>query len=238
MTEFPTFCVGVLHASHVEWRRRNLTRMYNRLTKFNGPMCAFSREPLSMFVGKGDTAIEYFEDLHARRVSWARETGTSHWVFLDDDLIISPHFWDNVRAMVQAKPNAIIGLHSNHPDAPADARWYRTNAWVCGAAYILPRKHALSFKHWDDASYVSRMFDSQLNEWITHGGGPKEVWHPNPAPIQHMCRESLVGHDGDSYERTIWYSEERCEAGWDVDGPMLALPTSSNDVSCTQGGPG
>jgi len=150
----------------------------------------------------------------------------THHVFMTDDLhIIEPqndgsgHFWQVLNAMVEAVPDGILGLLSNHPAAPRLAlegqRWYRTNSWLVGPCYVLPHKHLMRFLEYfealppgnkQDGQIGYRNDDSSLNEWITGRGGPGETYHPLPTIIEHRNDiGSTVGHgDEFSLERVSW----------------------------------
>ncbi len=146
----------------------------------------------------------------------------THHLFLTDDLHMAPDFTRILEAMVAAKPNALIGLLSNHPRGPelaaAGERWYRCNSWLVGPAYVVPRHALARFVAWykdlpDNEEPGGRRWfndDSALNEWNTHHGNGAS-WHPLPTPIEHRADiESTVGH-GDRYsrERVSWrYTRE------------------------------
>jgi hypothetical protein len=153
-------------------------------------------------------------DLHPRVWQWAIDTNASHHIFMTDDLHLAPHFWPALEAMVCAKPDAILGLLSNHPAGPrlaeSGARWYRCNSWVVGPAYVVPHAHLVKFLAWYKAwiPTVNRGNfgdDSSLNEWISREG-PGESWHPLPTIIEHRddIESTWQGGDQFSKERVSW----------------------------------
>jgi len=169
---------------------------------------------------------------------WALKTDATHHLFMSDDLHLAPSFVRIVEAMVVAVPDKPIGLLSNHPRAPAVAaagqRWYRTNSWLVGPAYVLPRACLEGVYKWhsslprtapEDSATVGQSSpewadywndDSAVNEWVTRQG-PGETWHPVPAPIEHRGDlESTIGH-GDKYsrERYSWRQMQHPVVGAD-----------------------
>lgn len=150
---------------------------------------------------------------------WSAKQATTHHVFLTDDLALAPRWWEVLGAMVEAAPASPIGLLSNHPRAPdlivEGWKWYATNSWLVGPAYVLPHELLVAFLAWFEAlpdgphtvkgtkAYAND--DSSINEWITVHG-PGRTLHPLPTIIEHRTDlESTVGH-GDEYsrERVSW----------------------------------
>lgn len=171
---------------------------------------------------EGMSWAEFKTVLALHQWEWSLSTMATHHLFLTDDLHLHPEFWEVLHAMVAGRPDAIIGLLSNHPQAAAlDEEgyvWYRCNSWVVGPAYLVPRAHLESFVAWYKAlpdteeTHGRRWFndDSALNHWITFNG-PGESWHPLPTPIEHRDDlPSTVGH-GDRYsrERASWRYRRR-----------------------------
>lgn len=71
---------------------------------------------------------------------------------------VCPRFWRVLEAMVAAAPDRVLGLLSNHPRGPelamAGARWYRTNSWVVGPAYVVPHAHMVALSAWEEVRYA------------------------------------------------------------------------------------
>lgn len=162
--------------------------------------------------------------LALRQWEWSLESGASHCLFMTDDLHLAPGFYDILLAMVTARPEAIIGLLSNHPKGPSlwaeGHRGYRCNSWVVGPAYLVPRIHLEPFVAWykalrDDGEAGGRRWyndDSALNDWNTNHG-PGASWHPLPTIVEHRADlPSTVGH-GDKYsrERVSWRAVREVE---------------------------
>lgn len=115
---------------------------------------------------------------------WGLSIGATHLLQLQDDVVPAPGFWPALRAMVEAQPGRIIGLHSNHPltvvQHRAGRRWYR-DQWLTGPAYVLPRSQLSVFIDWTDANHTlltSTNEDSLISHWVATTG--RHVWHPIP----------------------------------------------------------
>ncbi len=178
---------------------------------------------------RGMIWAEFKTILATQQWEWSLDTGCTHHLFLTDDLHLAPGFWGILQAIIAAKPDAIIGLLSNHPDGPRLAsegyRWYRCNSWVVGPAYLVPHAHLEAFLRWyealpdTEAPGGRRWFndDSALNEWISREG-PAESWHPLPTCIEHRADINSTVNHGDSYsrERVSW--REVRHVGYHEDG--------------------
>ncbi len=228
---------AILHSAWRPERARALKEMLEGLGA-QGPAAA-------VFSGQKSARMAWAEFKTILAISqwqWALEQKeASHHLFLTDDLHLAPSFWSILNAMVEANPNRIIGLLSNHPAGPELAanggRAYRCNSWIVGPAYVIPRKHLTPFLTWyrglrdDEAPGGRRWFndDSALNEWNTLHG-PAESWHPLPTIIEHRADlESTVGH-GDRYsrERVSW----RAVRSVRDDGERLYWRTDDTDFDC------
>jgi len=210
-----TFSLSILHKPGVAKRDRALRDMIEDLHSGDIWQRVFD-EPCEGPWNVGQHAI------HARVWQWHLETPASHHVCMSDDLNVAPRFWDLLGAMVYTKPRSIIGLLSNHPAGPRLAergeRWYRTNSWVVGPAYVVPHD-ALSrflpwYRYWIAAKTDDQKGhygdDSSLNEWISNRG-PRETWHPLPTIIEHRGDvETTWLHGGDCFsrERVSWRAHQ------------------------------
>ncbi len=209
---------------HTPWKPERVAALEDMkiaLRGYPGPRTLISQQkPEDM------SWAEFKTHLALRQWEWslAQKPQVTHHLFLTDDLNIAPSFWNIIHAMIAAKPNAIIGLLSNHPEGPRlsaeGQRWYRCNSWVVGPAYLVPRGHLEGFLAWyknlpdTEEPRGRRWFndDSALNEWNSLHG-PHESWHPLPTIIEHRNDvESTVGH-GDKYsrERVSWRETRDCQ---------------------------
>lgn len=120
---------------------------------------------------------------------WAAGTNATHFIQLQDDIRPMPHFWHVLRAMIEANPKETIGLHANHPIAYNLAlkgrRWFRTQAWLVGPAYVVPIPRLRAFLAWLDENEstlpktVTEHEDVLLSTWLKQTG--QDCWHPIPA---------------------------------------------------------
>lgn len=147
---------------------------------------------------------------------WASRMPTTHHLFMTDDLHLAPRFWDILGAMLHVANDRPVGLLSNHPEALGCSimgpRWYRTNSWLVGPAYVLPHAFLVDFLEWflakpDGTQLGGKGYandDSSINEFVTQIGSYS--LHPVPTIIEHRHDvESTVGHgDKFSRERVSW----------------------------------
>lgn len=209
----PRFSLGVLHAPWKLGRKEACEQLFEALATRDADM---EQPTYRVFDENVNTDRARLPFVWASQWRWACETGATHHLFLTDDVHVAPRFWAILTAMVQARPRSVLGLMSNHPDAVstlfAGHRWYRTNSWVVGPAYVVPHEYLCWFVDWyERLSPMQRRIlgdDSALNDWITFGtGAPREAWHPVPTIIEH--RDDVPStHDGgkDHYgrERVSW----------------------------------
>lgn len=211
----PTFSTSILHKPGNEARAAVLLDMEYALSPTFGPLKVFDEPaPPPWNIGQHEIHPKVWK-WHLSMAPWV-----THHLCMTDDLHIAPHFWAILEAMVSAHPNSVIGLLSNHPAAPKLARrglrWYRTNSWVVGPAYVIPRPLLTAFLPWYE-DWVARTprevrgergDDSCLNEWVSAGpGGPREAWHPLPTIIEHrgdIATTWQFGGDCFSRERVSW----------------------------------
>lgn len=175
---------------------------------------------------------------------WSASQRSTHHVFLTDDLHLAPRWWSCLDALVTACPDRPIGLLSNHPRGPELSaegfRWYATNSWLVGPAYVLPHEQLVAFLEYfeklpdgdwrEPGNKAYRNDDSSINEWVTFHG-PARTLHPLPTIIEHReDLESTVGH-GDEYsrERLSWRWARSGTSAEDqvrnfVEGPIDDVP--------------
>lgn len=203
------FSLAILHAKRKPERVRALMGMINDLID-PAVLCRVFDDD------KGDESWKTFQHKIARaQWQWSLDSGAEHCVFMTDDLAIAPRFWEVLSAMVRVRSNDVLGLLSNHPAGPALAqkgyRWYRTNSWLVGPCYVMPRLRLEAFVRWYDAmpEAVRAPFndDSIINEWVSMAG-PRQTYHPLPTLIEHLDLESTwCPGDGFSKQRLSWRSE-------------------------------
>src|ERR1700733_10317877 len=141
----------------------------------------------------GSIGKEVRVDFSLNQWRWAVQQPTTHHAFATDDLDLVPRFWEVLDAILEVAPNDVIGLLSNHPEAPALAsrhhRFYATNSWVDGPMYVVPHFMLAAVLEWPgtdqwDAKHLGWSDDATLNAWVTFAG-PGRSLHPLPTPIEH-----------------------------------------------------
>lgn len=176
---------------------------------------------------------------------WGLETGATHFLTLQDDVLVSPDFWPTLRAMIEANPLRILGLSAVHPLGPEMARqghrWYRTKSWLVGWAYVLPREDLAEFVGHVDANpeeVAAKNEDQMLNDWILATG--RDCWQPVPSPVDHDTSiASTYSNDDHSHRRTTvtwrgYRREDLVSADWwrSGPGPLLPLAWQSHCWAC------
>jgi hypothetical protein len=168
------------------------------------------------------------------------ESGAEFCLTLQDDVLVSPRFWAELRAMLTHLPQgeAALGLSSVHPMQTEvyrqGLRWYATRAWLVGWAWGMWREDVIAYDAWctDNAVRVARTNeDSMLNEWLIETG--RTAWHPVPAICDHDTSiESTYANDAHVHRRPLitWRDVDadltRPEY-WLASGkdpPLLAMP--------------
>ena len=115
----PTLAVAIPHADWSPGRPQALARVLDAL----GPVA----EPDRLYVyANRDTRGEWWGHI----AQWAAAQPCTHFLQVQDDLALMPGYLAVVRAMVEAVPDRIIGLHSVHQAIPQFAgggiRWITT----------------------------------------------------------------------------------------------------------------
>ena len=162
----------------------------------------------------------------AKNWEWSRELwrwGASlageatHLCQLQDDILPMPHFWSVLRAMVEANPERVLALQTNHPIARELARngrrWMRTRAWVVGCQYVLPLHGPDSldkFLAWlGDESHLTQHQkeheDVTISTWLA--STKRALYHPIPAiaDVDLSIGSTYEGADGhiDDHRRPV-----------------------------------
>jgi hypothetical protein len=145
---------------------------------------------------------------------WAVSTDASHFLTLQDDVLVAPNFWPALRSMLEAHPEEVICLESVHPATPALAReghrWMTTSDLMVGVGYVLPTALLREFLAWrerltpgprvgsDDRHVVPE--DTLLACWCVATG--RKIWHPIPTIIDHDTDiPSSYGHEAHTARR-------------------------------------
>lgn len=126
-----TIALAFTHASHLPERKDSFLRLGLALGDPPGPNKIF---------GGAEPRAAWSEAQWA----WALSTKADHCLFIQDDVRVAPDFWPSLRAMLEAKPEELISLYSNHLASRILARtqtaaWYTLSDAVGGPIYAMPR---------------------------------------------------------------------------------------------------
>jgi hypothetical protein len=141
---------------------------------------------------------------------WAAETNATHFLSLQDDVIPSPNFWPELRAMVEAYPDDVIGLESVHPECKSAGerreRMISTSDGLVGVGYVMPTPLLWSFLDWRGllikGAVESVTEDSLLSTWCLATGS--RILHPVPTIIDHDTDiASTYGNDHHTHRRPL-----------------------------------
>lgn len=184
----PTFALAIPHTPWIPERASSLMRLTAALGKGANYMRLFTEK---------EPNWSWSEKLW----EWAAGTDATHLVQLQDDVIPAPNFWAALHAMVEIQHDSIIGLQGAHPKfrklAEQDHRWARSNGWLVGVGYVIPREHLLELvRYRKDSNERARLTneDDFIGSFCRDLG--YEVWHPIPTLIQHDTTiPSTYGND-------------------------------------------
>ena len=177
--------------------------------------------------------------------SWAATTGEAHCLFLQDDVLIAPDFWEQLREMIRQAPNEIIGLESCHPAAPTIASegrgWYTTIDGLVGPGYVMPQNLVVDFLFWrahelmpGAALHLSE--DTLIGLFAMARG--RRIYHPTPTIIDHdLSIRSTYSNDDHPHRRpyATWRDFDRSTLDCDASSAVhLGRFYSSNHWLCRQ----
>lgn len=142
---------------------------------------------------------------------WGAEQDATHFLTLQDDVIVAPEFWARLRAMVETVPDQVIGLEAVHPAgielARQGHRWYTTTDCLIGVGYVVPTAQLREFLAWRASSLKPGALeaiteDTMLGLWCMVTG--RKIWHPIPTIIDHdVSMVSTYGNDDHGSRRPL-----------------------------------
>jgi hypothetical protein len=172
------------------------------------------RRALAVNVPSGGVVTRDFTDRAANYVwseqmwKWAVETKATHFLQLQDDVLVAPNFWQALCAMVSAIPDKIVGLESVHPRSQSiPGHWYTTSEGLIGVGYVLPMTALRSFLKWRSSMLCKGAIESITEDtllclWALVTG--QRVWHPVPTIIDHDIEiASTYGNDHHTHRRPL-----------------------------------
>lgn len=201
----PTLALAIPHTPWIPERVASMDRLRGALgfRSSDGSGCE-----LGVRTQDGDIYRE-FTEREANHVwseklwTWLSSTDATHCLTLQDDCIVSPGFWSALRAMIKAKPEALICFHSTHPAVMALAqdgeRWYTTTDYLVGVGYCLPRAKLAAFLQWRATALKPGAIeaiteDTLMAAWCMAIG--ERIHHPIPTIIKHdVAIGSTYGND-------------------------------------------
>lgn len=130
-----TIALAITHASHLPERKESFSRLERALDLTgNDPIAKYG------VFGGAEPRGAWSE----AQWTWALRTGADHCLFLQDDVFVAPNFWNVVKAMIEARPDDIMSLYSDHLAArrmalSRTAAWYSLSDAIGGPSYLMPR---------------------------------------------------------------------------------------------------
>ena len=183
------FALGIPHAKYRPERQIALGRLMDALNVHHPSQEEWNvAAHLKVF----DRKCPYWE-WSSEMWHWQLETGASHCLTLQDDVMPMAGFWGVVEAMVTAVPDQVLALETVHPAAMHYARegighWLRSWDGLIGVQYVIPRALMAEFLDWrtwnlrrDAVCYITE--DALLDCWLIDTG--RRAWHPVPAIASH-----------------------------------------------------
>lgn len=243
-----TFSLAISHTPWIEERVRSVHRLLEEL----GVLAYEDEDPdTGSLIAHGLTCPDAIDvrlvsdrapnDQWSERM-WKRsaETDATHCLFLQDDVEVAPRFWAALRAIVETRPDDIIGLEVAHPIARPlageDVRLFTTADMLVGPGYVIPRDVLVEFLIWR----AEKLRDG----WRTAAGGKpaitedtmigvfalttgRRIVHPIPTIIDHDTSiPSTYGNDWHTNRRphVTWKHAAAHEHAWDDECTDLEGP--------------
>ena len=157
---------------------------------------------------------------------WGLRCARAHLVQLQDDVVVGPEFWPTLRAMVDERPDDIIGLESVlAPSSP----WYTSGDGLIGVGYVLPPDVLAWLIDWREGlrpGAIQSLNEDQLLGLYAHVSG-RRIWHPVPTIIDHDVEiVSTYGNDHHSHRRPAKSTVrgDAPPASWEPIYPMPHVP--------------
>lgn len=161
----------------------------------------------------------FYETTRASNWAWsdlmwrnAHENGQCDldaWVFLQDDVVVTPDFFPMVNAMLEGRPEPIIGLSSAHPTARrlflAGTPGYTVADELLGFGYIMRPPVLADFLKFRDEELVDggirRLTEDSLVAFYCMAR-EQRIFQPVPCPLDHDLElDSTYGNDSNMYRR-------------------------------------
>lgn len=132
---------------------------------------------------------------------WAAHTDATHLVQLQDDVRVMGCFWPELRKMVEAVPDAMIGLESVFDPG---GTWYTSGDGMIGVGYVIPIWMLQVFLEWRGKlrpGAIQELNEDQMLGLFAYDTR-QPIWHPVPTLIDHdTSLPSSYGNDEHTHRR-------------------------------------
>jgi hypothetical protein len=204
-----TISLAISHTPWVPARVESMDRLRGQLGEYP-PLRAHVDEPPTGYYEEFTEKAP--NDVWSERMwRWAAETSAEWCLFLQDDVIVAPHFWTILRAMLGVTGDRVIGLEVATHAAPAlyrdGFRWAMTSDGLIGVGYVMRRDALIEFLKWRreclKPGWIGKLNEDDLiGLWCLASGN--RVWHPIPTIIDHDTTiASSYGNDHHSNRRPL-----------------------------------
>ncbi len=164
---------------------------------------------------------------------WASGGDTDWCVFLQDDAVVAPDFFERLTGIIQ-NPNSteVIGLQVAHPVAVPlsldGCAGFTTNDALVGVGYAMSRSALKEFLYWrrknlKEGAVEAITEDSLIGLWCAVAG--RKIYHPIPTIVDHdTSLASTFGNEG--------HVNRRSRVRWDTPGLPEAKSSERPHMGC------
>lgn len=135
---------------------------------------------------------------NASRAFKAIQSGATHHVVMQDDIILCKNFVPTVTHLCELRPNSIMSLFSMRKSTreavERDIRWVEAKYGVWGQAIVMPVSLIPRMFRWVEQHVSSDWYseDARISLWMEHHKIPGYV--PAPNIVEHVDGKSMLGH--------------------------------------------
>ena len=195
----PTFCLAIPHAAWLPERARMQADLLEALEIHGRDAHTFADR-------------EHWSAWFVKILRWGVEARGTHLLVLQDDVEVSPHFWEALGAMVTAWPSDLVSLAATHSIGPEVARQGRRSYLtkkVVGWGYVLPMALVRDLLEWclagNMAAFRERLptdgEDTMIGQFLHERGLLARC--PVPTIIDHrFCASTNPGFDEHTHRRS------------------------------------
>jgi hypothetical protein len=203
--------VSVAHASWVPERVESMRQLRVQLESEVPPDL-----DVTLHVNSERAPLHYWSETSWR---WALSQGVDVCLFVQDDVILAPRFWERFRLACEA-PWEIFAGHSAHPAGRSLYRaghgWYTTSDGLIGTLYALRSARLAGFLEWRRDALLPGALqaiteDTMIGCYALAIG--ERIWSPLPALHDHLVgMPSEFANDMNPHRRPLvtWRDEDMC----------------------------